>query len=501
MKYAYEYLQKLGYIIPESYYSKIDDWIQIWKGKSEWLEQIRTIDNKPYPMYSLGMAKRSCEDLASTITSEPFEIKAKKNNKQLKESLQDTKILEKLPEAIEIMGYTGTVGTVARIINAEMVGEGETATLKKGAKTKTKVITIKANQIIPLTIEDDEIVNCAFVSEQKRKINGKIKKIIYMELHELTDKGYQVTNKYFDKENGDELFFDNVIETYNTLSDVPLFSINKMPKSNPIDDNGGLGIALFGDSIDQLKMLDLTYNNFGMDFKLGQKIMIINKKLTRIETEQYTDKDGIVKQRPKIYYPSDLQKQQFMEITDGVMGNVNNNSNSNPYIFEHNPDLRVGSNKEGVQFALDNYSFKIGFGTHYYSFENGNLTTATEAVISRKDFVDNGNKVRKRTNEYLKGICRALLLCEKILGKASIDEHQEIEIAEVDGFLEDDNTQREKLMEDMAAGVISKKKYLMKVYKMTEKEADEELQNIEKENSASNIDLKLSDEDDEESEE
>ena len=50
-------------------------------------------------------------------------------------------------------------------------------------------------------------------------------------------------------------------------------------------------MALYGDSEDQLQILDLVYNNFGLDFKLGQKIMVINKKLTKIETEEYTDKE------------------------------------------------------------------------------------------------------------------------------------------------------------------------------------------------------------------
>ena len=77
--------------------------------------------------------------------------------------------------------------------------------------------------------------------------------------------------------------------------------------------------------------------------------------------------------------------------------------NEKPYIFEYNPDLRVGDNKEGVQFALDNLSFKVGYGTHYYSFETGNIVTATEAVIANKDFVNNGRKNREAVNEYLIG--------------------------------------------------------------------------------------------------
>lgn len=483
MEVIFKFLQERGYNnISQSYYSHINKWIDIWQGKAEWLN-IQTVDNKEYPMYSLGMAKRVCEDLASTITSEPFTITAKKNNDILQEDLKRAKVLKKLPAAIEIMGYSGTVGTVARIKNAEITQKNGVFTLAKTDKTKIQTIDVKANQIIPLTIEDGEIIDCAIVSKQKRVINDKIKDVYYLELHELREKGYQITNKFFIKEDGTEIRVNGVIDTYNTLSNVPLFSLGKIGRVNPISDNNGLGISLFGDSIDQLTILDLVYNNFGMDFKLGQKLMLINKKLTKIETEEYTDKNGNLRTREHIVYPSDIRKQQFVEIGNELMDDVN----EKPYIFEYNPDLRVGDNKEGVQFALDNLSFKVGYGTHYYSFETGNIVTATEAVIANKDFVNNGRKNREAVNEYLIGICRALLLCEKMLGNASIEEKQEIEIAEVDGFLEDDSTVRQRAKEEVAMGLMSKKRYLMKVYGMNEEEAIKELQNINKEDEISNI--------------
>ena len=486
MNKVIEYLQKeFGYNdLSTSYYEHINKWINIWKGNAEWLN-VKTIDGKTYPMYSLGMAKRSCEDLSSIITSEPFTIKASRSDKELQEDIAKVKLFKKLPTAIEIMGYTGTVGTVIRIKNAEMVGEDENASLRKTNKTKKEIINIKANQILPLTWENGELIDVAFASDLTKVIGGKQKKIIYIEIHQLKEQGYQITNVYLDAENGKPIEVEGVIPTYNTLSQVPMFAINKMPKSNIYDNNMGLGMALYGDSQDQLQMLDLVYNNFGQDFKLGQKIMVINKKLTRYEQEEYTDKDGNVKIRNKVIYPSDIQKQQFMEITDGLMGDGSNA----PYIYEYNPDLRVGDNKDGIQFALDNFAFKIGFGTHYYSFENGGLTTATEAVLSRQDFVVNGNKIRKQTNEYLKAVCRALLLSEKILGNASIDETQKIDIAEVDGFLQDEETMRQKLREDAMAGYISKKRYLMKAYNMSEEEALKELQEIDNEDNIGSLEI------------
>lgn len=480
------YLSSKGYDVDTSYYSYIEKWEDIWRGKADWLN-VKTIEGQEYPMYSLNIAKRSCEDLASIITSEQFVVKASQNDDILQNDLKQAKILENLPKMIEIMGYTGTVGSVARIVNAEVIGEGETATLKRGANTKIKNIILKANQIIPLTIEEGEVINCAFVSESVKKINGQLKKLYYMELHELEPRGYQITNKYFD-ETGAEIQIEGIVETYNTLSTKPLFNLKKIEKENPIENNNSLGLALFGGAIDQLRILDLAYNNFGMDFKLGQKILLINKKLTKIETEEYEDENGEIKQRQKVIYPTDIQKQQFVDISDGIMGT----DNQNPYIYEYNPDLRVGDNKEGIQFALNTYSFEIGFGTDFYNFENGKVYTNTLSIItSRKDLVDNMNKIRKSINEFIKGICQSLLLCEKMLGNASINENQKIDVAEVDGFMQDDETERAKLQQDYSMGAITMKRYLMKTYKMTEEEALKEIADRKQEDSIGSIDLTI----------
>ena len=138
-----DYLDKKGYSVNTSYYSLVNNWINEWKGQSNWLD-VRTIENKKYPMYSLGMAKRVCEDLASIITSEPFNVKASRNDELLQEDLKKAKILEKLPKVIEIMAYSGTVATVTRIVNAELNNEK----VVKGNKTTIKKINIKGNQIM-----------------------------------------------------------------------------------------------------------------------------------------------------------------------------------------------------------------------------------------------------------------------------------------------------------------------------------------------------------------
>lgn len=488
MEKVINWLNERGYTnIDIEYYSKISEWIEIWRGKANWLN-LKTIDQKNYPLYSLNMAQKSCEDLSSIITSEPFDISAKTDNKKLQELLNNAKVLKKLPSNIEKMGYTGTIATVTRIKNADIEEkEDGTRILKRNPKTKIRTIDVKASQIIPLTVEDGEIINVAFVSENKMKINNEIKKVWYIELHELEEKGYQISNIYIRDDNGKKIEKEGIISTYNTLSDIPSFSILKMPKENIYEHNNDLGMALFGNAIDQLMVVDLAYNNFGMDFKLGGKLVIYDRKLTRVIPEEYIDENGKTQVRDKIIYPTDIQKQQFMEIGDDFT--TNSNGEQKPFVYEYNPNLRVGDNKEGTQFGLDCYSFRIGYGTHYYSFENGKVnTTATEAILSNKDLVNNSRKVRCAVNDYLIGVCKALLLSERMLGDNEINIEQEISVADVDGFLEDDESKIKKAQQEYSQGLISLYTYLTKYKGMTDKEAKEEMKRIKDEDSISFLD-------------
>ena len=87
-------------------------------------------------------------------------------------------------------------------------------------------------------------------------------------------------------------------------------------------------------------------------------------------------------------------------------------------------------------------------------------------------------KIEKKIKEYSVGICKALLLSEKILGDSSIDETQEIEIPDVDNFLEDDGTVLERAQNEVSAGLMSLYKYLTKYKGLTEEEAQKEIKLI-----------------------
>jgi uncharacterized protein YrzB (UPF0473 family) len=86
-----------------------------------------------------------------------------------------------------------------------------------------------------------------------------------------------------------------------------------------------------------------------MDFKIGQKILIVNKKLTRLVDEEYTDENGEIKTRKRVVYPTDIQKQLFTDLSGGIMAN----DNEKPYVYEYNPDLITLTDDDGKEYNFE----------------------------------------------------------------------------------------------------------------------------------------------------
>ena len=461
--------QKFGYKIVKDteIYDKIDLWKSYYKDEEE-LHKYTDNYGKTRYSYSLGMAKRISEDWASIGFTEKDEISVNKanNKKFIKDFIEEVKLNNEIPTAIETATWSGTCGMIIRLKNIAVENKKIVAT----DKTSYDLIKVSAKNILPLRIEHSNIVDVAFVSGI-RKDN---KKLIYIELHRLTDNGYVINNIYLDAKSGKEVRYDDIIPEMETESDTPLFSILRTPIINTIDDNLGLGMSMYGNAIDQLKDCDVKYNNSVMDFVLGGKKIIYNKKLVKYGTRKIQNSDGTYKTEEYPIYPDDISKQQFMEVGDSL--------SKDELIHEYNPDLRTEDNKNGLQFALDLLSFKTGLGTKYYEFSGGSVVTATQYAGDRQDLMKNAKKYRDNINEFIGGVLKASLLLARLVLKKNVTEDCIITVTNRDGLLVSDEEIKEQYRQEYNMGLISKVTYLMKINNWTEDEAKEELQRIEEEN-------------------
>lgn len=472
-----KYLSKKGYrTVSTDYYTFIETWENWWKNNVDF-HKYHDSTGKERKMFSLGMAKRVSEDWASILFTERDEIatqantsqQTKVNNDYLNKQLKKLKVYKDLPTAIEKAMAMGTAGATMRVKNAKVDKNGKVSATNR---TKLDIIYLDATQIVPLKVEHGKIIDVAFVSESIE--DGK--KIYYVELHqlqydeELKKDIYVISNNYIN-EQGEEVAKKDIVKQYTFKSDVPLFSILKPAVANPLDTEyhnaNGLGFSIYGTAIDQLMVCDITYNNFAMDFYLGGKKVFYNKKITRTKTRQIKDTDGNIKEEEYEVYPDDVMKQQWTTYGDDQISNIKDN----PVVTEYNPDLRVTEDKEGIQFALNMLSFKAGLGTKYYEFNGTSVVTATQYVGDRQDLVSNANKHRKRVDEFVSGIGKAILLLGRILFKENVTEDCLVTITDKDGFMVDTETAKNEFRKDIAQGIRKPWEYRVKFLGEDEKTA------------------------------
>lgn len=463
-----KYLSKKGYrTVSTDYYTFIEMWENWWKNNVDF-HRYHDSTGKERKMFSLGMAKRVSEDWASILFTERDEIvtqastsqQTQDNNDYLNNQLKKLKVYKDLPTAIEKAMAMGTAGATMRVKNVKVDKNGKVSVTNR---TKLDIIYLDATQIVPLKVEHGRIIDVAFVSENIE--DGK--KIYYVELHqlqydeELKKDIYVISNNYIN-EQGEEVAKKDIVKQYTFKSDIPLFSILKPAVANPLDTEyhnvNGLGFSIYGTAIDQLMVCDITYNNFAMDFYLGGKKVFYNKKITRTKTRQIKDTDGNIKEEEYEVYPDDVMKQQWTTYGDDEIRNIKDN----PVVTEYNPDLRVAEDKEGIQFALNMLSFKAGLGTKYYEFNGTSVVTATQYVGDRQDLVSNANKHRKRVDEFVSGIGKAILLLGRVLFKENVTEDCLVTITDKDGFMVDTETAKNEFRKDIAQGIRKPWEYRVK---------------------------------------
>jgi A118 family predicted phage portal protein len=283
------------------------------------------------------------------------------------------------------------------------------------------------------------------------------KEYVYLETHTKDERGnYVINNKYFRVDNGclkSEPLPAGVAESVNTGSNVPWFVLIYPNVTNNIESQNGLGMSVFANAIDNLKGVDLAFNNFLRDFKLGGKKVFVNKKMT------YQTAEGIT------VTPDDVAQSLFTMIGDDV------DFDAKQMIQEYNPQLRVTENKEGVQSQLDYLSFKCGLGAHRYQFEGGVVKTATEYMGERQELVQHASRNMIVVEAALIDLCRAILYIGKTFCKAAVDPDTVITVRFEDGFVISEEDKAAKDLSLVQNGILNAWEYRVRHFGETEEEA------------------------------
>lgn len=448
--------------IASEYYGIIDEWTDWWRGYFKPFHQFTEYCNgkaKTRELFSVKMAKKICEDWAAILLNEKTEIvigDKKSSVFVLGEDgnggvLAENSFWQQGNALVEKAFFSGTGAFVLKLHNVAVKADGGVI---KSKETKIGIDYIYAKHIVPLSVVQGKITEVAFVSE----VTEKGSNFVYLETHTVGENGnYIIKNRYYKNDSGvltEQPLPTNMAERIDTGSDIPWFALVYPNIVNNIINNNNLGISVYANAIDCLKGVDLAFNNLCRDFKLGGKKVFYNKDLLQYDAEG------------RAVTPDDVAQQLFYTLGDDLSNETQ--------ITEHNPDLRVEDNKNGIQAQLDYLSFKCGLGTHYYQFQNngsGKIMTATEYVGSKQDLVQNANKHYLIIEQAVKALVRAVLYAGKEFCGVVADPDTEVCVNFEDGFIVDKDSQRERDRQDVLDGIMLKYEYRMKWYGETEEEA------------------------------
>lgn len=442
--FVLDYLTKLNYEIGTDAFA-IMEICDNWYANRE-IEEFhvrKNINNVEYRMKRMNFAKRCCADDANLCEIIAVTPKKSSEGKAFIQTLFERNNFDTMyRQQLEKMTAEGTVGAYIYLDNAQYIAKEDGSTIVKGGTVKINYVD--PDCIIPLTIIDEKITEAAFASTNTVKGKEQTTLVIFSK---QDDGLYEAQTIVFD-DAGRELpeLTRNIV-----LGDIKPFSIMRTAQVNNIDKMKGYGLPKVYHSIPIFMAIDLCYNLFHSDLKKGEKMVLLNEALC-----EFT-KDG---------KPTREVKEIFVLLGEKL-------PEEKTLYQEYNPQIRVEEITKAFELALSLVSMQFGYGSKKYTFENGQIKTATEYIGERQDCMQELNKQRKQSEGYVKDIIRAAMWFENQFNSAHYDTDEELTVDFDDSYIEDKQAKIERIRNDAVSFDIPeiKIRYFMEAYNLTEKEA------------------------------
>lgn len=400
-----------------------------------------TVQGEEYEMSRLGFAKRCCSDDANLCEVLEINAGADKGQQEFVNDVLNKNEFETLyREQLEKTSAAGTAACYVRIEKADLYEDG---TVKGGT---IKLNYVDAECFYPLTVDNKIVVEAAFAGENLVKGRKQTTLVMF-----LMENGTYKSETHVFNENGEE---KKELAVTARMGDVKPFAVMRNAEVNNIDNMIGYGKPKIWDNIPYFKALDILFNVLYGDLDKSDKLLLINDMIIKY------DKDG------NPITPSEQAKKIFVMLGEKL-------PDQKELIQEYNPTIRVEEITKAFELVLSLLSMSFGYGTKKYSFENGQIKTATEYAGERQDQLQELNRQRKQAISYIRDICRAIMWYSNTYMGTSYDIEADITIEFDDSYIQDKESELERKRNDAMSFDIPKLTiwYLMDAYNLTEEEA------------------------------
>ena len=482
-------------------------WKWLWKGfyKPWHFIPAPTVadPNAHREMYRMNVPKAICAEMASLVWGEEctvnVSIKGRESTEENPDALNafvqcwldKNAFAEKMQESIEEgLALGGGALKVWAETRHDTEGNEIPDTLK------LMIGYCMADQFIPLAWDNAKVTEGVFVS--------RIAKGGYyytrLEWHKWDGTTYVITNELYRSEiqkgnNPGETqdilgvryplaeIYPYLEERTEVAVEESLFSYWRTPIANNLDDNSPLGMSMYGNALETLRALDICYDSFVREFRLGKKRIIVPARAVRSVVDPQTGK--LVR---------------YFDANDETYEALASDTPDDLKVQDNSVELRVEEHIAAINAFLSILCLQTGFSAGTFTFDqHEGLKTATEVVSENSKTYKTIKTIQNQLRPAIKHLVRNMIDVAILYGM----EHEgqsverlaapgyEVKVTFDDGITQDRQTNINEGVMLIGAGVLSKYTFLTDPkygQGLTEEEANEELARIASENKATNID-------------
>lgn len=434
-------------------------------------------------LYRMQLGKAVCAELAGLIWSEGVKIDISDETLQefVTEILRENNFYTKMQEHIEQSAALGG-GAIKEYVKYKR----ENGQQVPGTE-KIVLDYCMADQFVPTAWDNADVKEAIFVTRKAK--DGYY--YTRLEWHKWNGDTYIISNDLYQAPMKDSagnnqdilgykyplayMYPDLQAVTKIDNLDKSLFAYYRTPVANNVDDNSPLGVSVYGNAFDTLHALDICFDSFVREFRLGKKRIIVPAAAVRVVFDE--------KGTPRRYFDANDETYEALATDDPDKLKVQDNS----------VELRVEEHVAAINAFLSILCLQVGFSSGTFTFDlNSGLKTATEVISENSKTYKTIRNFQQQITPAIEKTVRNIIALGALYGMTydgkSIAElaakDYEIQVSMEDAVLEDTNTKYDKGIKLVGAGLISKRTALTDpAYGLcyTEENADKELEQIAKE--------------------
>lgn len=440
----------------------------------------------------LNMSKALCAELAGMVWTDQCDVSVSVEGVEgdedpldafVRDVLDKNNFQRKMPEAIE---QAAALGGEAIKVWHEVRRDKEGNEVPESDRIRLGFAM--ADQFVPTQWDSANVEGGIFVTRQAR--GGWYYTLL--EWHEWDGTTYVIRNELYRSEVRKEgvgedqdilgfryplsALYPYMDEEVTVDIEKSLFAYFRTPEANNIDDNSPLGVSVYANAMDTLHAIDICFDSFVREFRLGKKRIIVPARMIR-----------------KVVDPVTGRQVRYFDATDETYEALSTDDPDSLKIQDNSVSLRVEEHVEGLNALLNVLCLQVGLSFGTFSFDvHGGLKTATEVVSENSKTYKTVKNFQNQIVPAVKNLVEAIIQVASLYDmkwegqsiRALAARGYEVKVTLDDGITQDRQTNINEGITLVGAGLMSKYTFLTDPkygQNLTEEDALAELQRIKDE--------------------